>query len=340
MPQPDSVERLTDELLAFYEAAWNKITTAEQHLINSWTGWRRVERLTRLRELRATVEQLMDRADEHALRFVNDALPEIYLLGAAAAGVGVTAWTQPDLDAIGILTRDTYSGLLAATRFVRASTKDLIRTLGREHIADKLIRGETAEQAGKNLARQLEGRGITAVIYRDGSRHGLQEYASMLVRSKSAEAYSVATLNQTAAAGIRYVEVFDGVGCGWATHDDPEKANGTIRTVAEARAFPTSHPNCRRAFGGRPDVTTAAEARRAKALTTPEQQAAQAEAEARRALGVTVSASARAFERAVQRRAEGLLSDANSRVTSVPHARVMARREAVKARHARRAGTS
>lgn len=213
MPQPEEVEALAAELLRLYAASWQKITVAEQHLINTWAGLRRQERLTRLRELRLMVERLMDDADSQALRFVQEQLPQAYVLGAAAAGVSLTTWAQPDIDAIGVLARDTYSGLLDATTFVRGSTKTLIRYLAREHVADKLIRGATAEQAGRDLARDLEGRGIAAVVYKDGSRHSLDDYASMLTRTKAAEAYSVSTLTQIQAAGIGWVEVFDGIDC-------------------------------------------------------------------------------------------------------------------------------
>jgi hypothetical protein len=335
MPQPGEVEALARALLALYERSWQRITTDEAHLLANWVGWRRSERLARLRALRATVEALMDRADEQALRFTQQGLPEAYLLGAAAAGVGITPWTQVDLDALAVLSRDTYTALLDATTFVRESAKDLIRTLAKAHLADKLIRGQTAVQAGRDLAGELEGRGIAAVVYKDGSRHGLSEYAQMLARTKSAEAYSVGTLNQTEEAGVRYVEVFDGVGCGWLGHNDPEKANGSIRTVEQARSAPISHPNCRRAFGARPDVKTAAEARRARPSVSPAQQADQAAAEARRALGVAASASERAFQQAVGRRADALLSDESSRVRSVAHARTLARRHATLARRQR-----
>jgi hypothetical protein len=332
MPQPDSVERLAEELIRLYRTSWDRITTAEQALINSWTGYRRQERLARLKELQAAVEALMDTADEHALRFTQTALPEIYMLGAAASGLGLSPWAQSDIDAIGVVATDTYEGLLAATTFVRNSTKDLIRTMSREHIADKLITGQTAQQAARELAGSLEGRGIAAVVYKNGARHGLADYADMLVRTKSAEAYSVATLTQIERAGIGWVEVFDGVGCGWTRHDDPDKANGTVRSLRECQQAPVSHPRCRRAFGARPDVTSAHDAAQARASTTASQQADQAEAEARRELDVAARASSRSFDSQVQRRANALLSDASNRVRSPAHAAVLARRAAKLAR--------
>jgi hypothetical protein len=262
-------------------------------------------------------------------------LPAIYTIGAAAAGVGFDRLAGPDVDAINVLAGDTYSSLLDATRFVRESTKDLIRTLAREHVADKLIVGQTAEQAGRDLAARLEGRGIAAVVYKNGARHGLGDYADMLLRTKSAEAYTVATMGQLDRAGITFVEIFDGVGCGMASHDDPDKANGTVRPLIEAQRFPISHPRCRRAVAGRPDVKSLRDARSARPSTTPAQQADQAEAEARRELEVAGRASRRAFEAQVKRRANRLLSDEGNQVRSAAHARVLSRRQVVLERRAR-----
>lgn len=323
MPQPNSVERLTEELLALYRRSWNRITADEQALINSWTGWRRIERLRRLQELRTTVEQLMDRADQQALKFTNDALPEVYLLGAAAAGVGVSPWTQPDVDAIGVLAQDTYSGLLDATTFVRESTKDLIRTMSREHIADKLIVGQTAEQAARELAGALEGRGIAAVIYKDGSRHGLSDYSSVVVRTKSAEAYSTATLNSLDRAGIGFAECFDNPRCGMDGHDDPNKPNGHIFEIRVAQSAVISHPRCVRSWGGRPDVTSTQDAKAAKSTATAEQHIDQA--------NVAISREEAAIARALRRRG-GIFTDAGSKVTSPAHGAVLARRQAMLAR--------
>lgn len=61
------------------------------------------------------------------------------------------------------------------------------------------------------------------------------------------------TLNRSREAGVRFMEVFEGPGCGWASHQDPDKATGTLCSIEEAAAWPISHPRCGRAFGPRPD---------------------------------------------------------------------------------------
>ena len=45
------------------------------------------------------------------------------------------------------------------------------------------------------------------------------------------------------------VQVYDGPECGWTEHDDPDLADGSLRTLEEADEYPLSHPHCQRAFG-------------------------------------------------------------------------------------------
>ena len=45
-------------------------------------------------------------------------------------------------------------------------------------------------------------------------------------------------------AGVTHVELMDGDGCGFTEHDDPDLADGSLRTLAELDAYPVAHPNC------------------------------------------------------------------------------------------------
>ncbi|WP_405775456.1 hypothetical protein OG241_09345 [Streptomyces sp. NBC_01390] len=50
-------------------------------------------------------------------------------------------------------------------------------------------------------------------------------------------AYNAGTLNRTAEAGVRHVEVFDRFDCDWLTDTDLDKANGTIRACRKLLAL-------------------------------------------------------------------------------------------------------
>jgi len=275
MPQPSEVGDLSADLRAFYTTAWSRLQAEEAAVLSSWPALPRPARLRRLRALERTVAALMRSCDELAQRFAGEELPRAYALGVAHAGVGQSSFTAVDVDAVNVVARNTYSDLLAATAYVRSDTKALIRTLVREHLADKLIRGETAVQAGRDLAAALADRGIAAVTYANGARHGLADYADMAVRTTSAQAYNGGLLASLSGAGVGFVEVADGFGCGTASHDDPSKAAGAIWTLQEAAAYPIGHPRCARSFLPRPEITTAAAAARAEPLQTPGQLADQ-----------------------------------------------------------------
>lgn len=120
------------------------------------------------------------------------------------------------------------------------------------------------------MARRLEERGIAAVTYRNGARHTLAEYSQMVVRTTSARSMNAGTLGVGKESGVKYTLCLDGVGCGMTSHNDPDKANGTVRTLAEAEAYPVAHVNCARSWSLLP-VETKAEAEAAvRGPVTPE----------------------------------------------------------------------
>lgn len=70
--------------------------------------------------------------------------------------------------------------------------------------------------------------------------------AETIARTEMAYAAQAGAHERYEERGVRHVEIIDGPGCGWTSHDDPDKADGSIRTISEARMHPLSHPNCRR----------------------------------------------------------------------------------------------
>ncbi|MET9386990.1 hypothetical protein ABZY09_39750 [Streptomyces sp. NPDC002928] len=108
----------------------------------------------------------------------------------------------------------------------------------------------TAERIADRLAAEHQ---LQYVIYRNGARMPVAAWAESATLAKSAVAYNAGTLNRAREAGVRFMQVFDGPGCGWTSRRDPDKATGTLRTVEDAAKWPISHPRCTRGFGPRPD---------------------------------------------------------------------------------------
>jgi hypothetical protein len=255
----DAIEALTIILRRDLERVWARVSAQVDALEADWPAMGAAARRRRLLELQTHIAGLADAADEIAARHVLAGVRDAYLLGAHATALtvgGAVASTGVDLDAITHLAADTHADLLHATTHMRQSTKDLIRTLARDHVSDRLYTGTPATQAGRDLAKALRSQSVAAIVYKDGSRHGLGSYADMVVRTKTAEAYQIGGFNQAESHKVKFMEIMDGPNCGLVSHDDTTLANGLILPLDQARAYPIAHPNCRRVSIPRPDITS------------------------------------------------------------------------------------
>lgn len=251
MPVPRDVDAFLDQLTAGLDrelgAAWAAIQAEQQQLADRWAGSPATAQQRLLRALSRHVTALMVDVRALAASTLPGAFQAAYERGATAAAVSagqVAVFSAVDAQTLAVLARDAYDDVLQATRFVEASTKALVRELARAATRDAVVTGKTAVQAGRDVARAIADRGVTAVVYADGSRHGLAEYGQMVMRTKLAETYQVAGFQQYEGLGVRFVEILDGPGCGLTRHDDPVKADGLVLPLEEARRYPTSHPNC------------------------------------------------------------------------------------------------
>lgn len=269
MPPFDAeLAQLTDQLTKAYNDAWRQVLAEQQRVAQGIATnprlWRQRDRLV---EMRQRIELEMRNVDALAEAWVTREYPKFYLAGAEKAATQLHSpfsWTQTHRDAVVLLVRDTMDDLLEATAFVRDDTKRFIRAASKAALERGQLVGRTARQTASKLSQFIEARGIHAVRYANGAKHGLADYAEMMVRTKTAVAYNVGTLNQGAEFGVKYYEVFDGPSCGWSSHNDTELANGKIVSAKEAATYVIAHPRCARSFGARPDITTPVVAKGAK----------------------------------------------------------------------------
>lgn len=277
MPQPAEVEALSAELRRLYEAAWADLQEQQLAIATEPRQWRR---RARIRELKAMVEDRMSSLDSAAEAWLSNDFAEGFAIGArsSASALGQAfAWTQPDHSAILGLAQDAFDDLLQATTGVRESTKAVIRRFARERAILGRLEGETSTQSARRLARELRQWGIHSITYADGSRHGLAEYSSTVIRTKTAVASNAGVVRTGQRFGVEFYEVFDGtqdIACA--------SVNGTIQTAEWALANPVGHPNCQRSLGARPDLTTAEQAASAQPSTTTSQREDQSASEERR----------------------------------------------------------
>lgn len=271
MPATPEVDALVERLLGVYVDAWDLVEAELRALADDPV---RFARRRRLREMQASIEAAMDDADAQARLWLGQDFSEVYALGGqvGASSVGERfAWAEQHTSAVVSLADDLFGDLLSATRGVRLSTKRLVREIARKEVVRTVVGGETGFKASRLMSDWLADHGVYSVRYKNGARVALDTYAEMAVRTKSAVAYNTGTLK----AGPEWYEVIDGPGCGWVEHSDPEQALGKIVDRDTALGNPISHPQCRRVFGPRPDIGSAAEASRAKGSVEPGQVAAQ-----------------------------------------------------------------
>lgn len=308
MPQPDEVSRLAEQLIALFRDADAEITRLAAEAATMPDGARRRARLA---EMRRTVEANLAQLEDDARSWLAGEFPAVYGMGGdqGARSIGDEfSWTQIHVDAVQRLADDTFSDVLAATGLVRDDVKAWVREQARRQTGLSLIEGRTAQQAARELAKAAAGDAVDilggpigVIRYADGSYRTMADYADMLLRTKTAQAFNAGTLNTLTAAGVEWCEVLDGMGCGWTSHADGDKANGTVRRAKDCYEHSLSHPRCRRSFIGRLDVTSKEQAAQAKPSTTPGQDLDQAAAEKRRAEGLANRRKARERAKRTQR---------------------------------------
>ena len=268
---PDEASKRMGEAM---KAAWGDLEVERIRVAESLTMGRKALVDKTLKEFQAAIDQFELDVAYHLERFATLHLAPQYLEGVKQGG-GLPVWTGIHSQAFAALAVDTYGDFLKRSQVAEQTSRafaSAVRRAARDELPKIAGGGRTAKQAASRMEERLINQyGITHVTYRDGARVPVDQYSRMAARTKSAVAYNSGTLNEVYANGGEYVEVFDGADCGWTDHGSPDKANGTIRTLDEAAMSPISHPNCTRAFGPRPDVTSLAQAKKAQPSTTADQ---------------------------------------------------------------------
>lgn len=277
MPQPDDVTAVGEQLIDTYRQAEQQLLDRLAAVIDDPSRWRET---ARLRDLLAGVDAILDELERASLGWANASLPTVYEAGAQAAAstLGSSfAWSTPHTEAMQALATATWDDILQATTFVRADTKATLRRLVRDGTLRSLTGQVTPDASARDLARQLvDEQGLLTVRYSNGARHSVADWADTAIRTRTASTYNEGGFVQTEEDGFTHLMCFDGADCGLRRHDDPDKANGTVRSIDVARQYPLGHPRCSRSWSPMPSVSTDAEA---EAASTPAEARAIAAAE-------------------------------------------------------------
>ena len=284
MPLSPELQAVADELATLYQEAQDDLRAKLAAILDDPNEARQ---RARLRELARSIEATRTSLVDGTRTWLEGQVPALHAagatVGAEAAGT-VFAWSAPHVEAVQALAAQVWGEVAPNLLDLSASTRQAIRDLTRASARDVLLEGQSAAGASATLERWMVDQGIGTVTYANGAKHLAADYADTLSRTVTANAYNEGTFTQAAVDGFGWMEVFDGPDCGWASHDDPDKANGTVRTLDECRTHSLSHPRCARNFAPRPDVATQGQA---DATRSGEGQAVAAASERLRAQSAT-----------------------------------------------------
>jgi hypothetical protein len=303
-------------------AAWSDLEEERQRVITSATLGRKDLVDAFLTEFQQAILAFLGAVELDVTRFIELHIAPAYQDAARRTLGRDVTWTATHVGALTSLASDTYADFLERSRQAERVSNQFVRAV-REASAVELPKiaagGRTARrQAADRLEERLLTKyGIDSITYRDGSRVTPRTYARMAARTKSAVAYNAGTLNACVESGVGWVEVFDGPECGWKSHHDEDRAARSIRTVAEAGRYAIAHPQCRRSFGPRPDITSESEAEDAKPFGTEEQLADMQQYTDDNRATSTRPAAARRARLAVKRQARQLGATSTDEVAGI-----------------------
>ncbi|MER5277807.1 hypothetical protein ABT025_18890 [Streptomyces sp. NPDC002809] len=249
-----SAQRLTRD--------WSRLATAQDVLLRTLERIRpgagaTTRARTAINEFNRQVAAFDRDARAFAERWAATDLPAVYRNGALQAlrraneAITLFQWSVDHQAAITPLTATFWGDLMrriqeavrraqAFSRAAQDATRDVV--LGRNH-------------EGIDSKQLVNDHPLSTVIYADQSRHPVAAWAHAALSWQG-----VATANMGAVNTARWeldaqwMQCVDGPECGFVSHPDTDHADGTIRSIDEAGAYPLAHHGCIRSWIPRPDL--------------------------------------------------------------------------------------
>lgn len=212
-----------------------------------------------IRGLRTRLATTRAELQGHATLFAEESMARIYadgmtradrMIGAAGVGgIGQASFTQIHREAVEVMALDAYNDLAAATDYMDAQAKRVIREATKARTLVGAAAGTGVGQDARALVSDFARDGVTGFTDRAGRRWKISTYAEMVVRTKSAHAYNTGTILRTEETGTRAMRIVDGERSG---HAECLAYNRRICSTGWALDHPIEHPNCVRGFAPEP----------------------------------------------------------------------------------------
>ncbi|MEV6165687.1 hypothetical protein AB0L71_28005 [Streptomyces sp. NPDC052052] len=263
MTTPLRRRTLRQRLLAFISdatgrltAAWRILTTAQNQFLDTLAAIR-PGRSAAARIRTATLAFQRSLADfDRAVgafteRWAATDLPLAYREGAlgmldrADRPHRMWSWTARHQTAITTLSSQYYADLMGRLQEAVRRARAFLRAA----VDAARARASRFEYGTFNRDTLRDEHPLGTVIYANDARHPVEAWAAAAISWQAvttANAGSVATAYEQ--LNCTQVKVRDGADCGWTSHKDPDRADGTIRDIDDALAHPTAHAHCIREF--------------------------------------------------------------------------------------------
>ncbi|WP_228981267.1 hypothetical protein [Streptomyces sp. DH12] len=151
------------------------------------------------------------------------------------------SWTPTHQGAITTLSAQFYSDLTGRLRDTLRRAEAFLRAA----LAAARARATRFDPAPFRPAALRREHPLDTVLYAGNRRHPVEAWArAALTWQAVTTANTGSILTAAEQLACTHVEVRDGAGCGWTSHQDPDTADGTLRTISDALAHPTAHPHC------------------------------------------------------------------------------------------------
>jgi hypothetical protein len=247
---------------ALLARSWADLADAQTKLLAALTRSMRRRRTgavsaavrTALRDFAAATARFDEAASALVSRWASIDLPVAYRAGAEdALHTAVLSADQA---------RKSFTWTAAHQSTLTALAAGYYTTL-MQRVAEGVRRAQAFQRAVAEAARQeaADPAALTAahhlgtVVYADDSRHPAAAWAASALTAQAAAIANAAAVRAAVDdLDAQWMEIADGPECGWTAHNDPDHADGTLRSVEEAGAWPISHPGCIRRPIPRPDL--------------------------------------------------------------------------------------
>jgi len=212
-----------------------------------------------LQNVQAILNDLLNGSQQ----WCEEALPQVYIAGAEAAGEQIEAAGGRVIAGFGaihqqaarVLAESALNRFNDLTSFIGRRVNDIYRALALENVRGSVVGYKSWQQVAKNYREQLAEQGITGFKDVKGRQWNMRSYADMVSRTTTMEAHLEGTKNRLLEHDRDLVKI--------SRHSNPcplcRPWEGQIlsltgrtegyRTLDEAKGFGLFHPRCKHAFG-------------------------------------------------------------------------------------------